>query len=185
MEFTNQALDLALKPSSGKIGFANGILMKQSYHRTRKSTAERMMTMQIRRLTVEDTAFAMGAAQVFKGRFPESDGMEEFLASSQNILLIAEEEGMPLGFLLAYRLTRWDQARPMMFVYEVEVLEAYQRQGIGRTLIGEIQRISRQAGCLKLFLITNASNEAAMALYTATGLRRSADDDVLLTYNLA
>lgn len=146
---------------------------------------ERIMIMQIRRLTVEDTAFAMGAAHVFKGRFPESDDMEDFLASAQNILLIAEEEGMPLGFLLAYRLARWDQARPMMFVYEIEVLEPYRRQGIGRALIGEIQRISRQAGCLKLFLITNTSKEAAMALYAATGLRRSADDDVLLTYNLA
>ncbi len=174
-----------MNPSSGKIGFANGILMKQGYHRTQELPAERKRTMQLRRLTIEDTAFAMGAAHVFKGRFPESDVMEDFLASSQNILLIAEEEGMPLGFLLAYRLARWDQALPMMFVYEVEVLEMYRRRGIGRTLIREIQRISRQTGCIKLFLITNASNEAAMALYAATGWRYSADDDVLLTHDLA
>ncbi|MBN1921487.1 MAG: GNAT family N-acetyltransferase [Anaerolineae bacterium] len=140
--------------------------------------------MQIQRLTVDDTAFAMGAAHLFKGQFPDPDVVVDFLSSAQNILLIAEEEGIPLGFLLAYRLNRWDQARPMMFVYEVEVREPYRRQGIGRALLGEIQRISRKAGYLKLFLMTNASNEAAMALYAATGARRTADDDVLLTYDL-
>ncbi len=126
----------------------------------------------------------MATAQSFKGRFPDADTMEDFLAAGQNILLVAEEEGTPLGLLLAYRLARWDQPRPMMFVYEIEVLEPYRRQGIGRALVAEIRRISRQAGCLKLFLITNASNTAAMALYASTGARRSADDDVLLSYDL-
>lgn len=139
--------------------------------------------MNIRRLTVEDTAYAMVAAQRFKGRFPDADSMDEFLASTQNVLLIAEEEGVPLGFLLAYRLARWDQARPMVFLYEIEVLEAHRRRGIGRALVTELLALGRREGCLKLFVITNAANEAAMALYQAMGAQRLANDDVLLTFS--
>lgn len=140
--------------------------------------------MEIRRLSVDDAAFAMVAARTFKGRMPDAECMEDFLADSKNVLLVAEEEGTPLGFLLAYRLPRWEQARPMMFLYEIEVLEPYRRQGIGRALMGEIKRRSRQMGCLKLFLITNASNATAMAMYESTGAHRSAGDDVLFTYDL-
>lgn len=139
--------------------------------------------MNIRRLTVTDTAYAIAAVQRFKGRFPDADSMEAFLSGAENVLLVAEEENAPLGFLLAYRLARWDQARPMLFLYEIEVLEAHRRRGIGRALVAELQAIGRREGCLKLFVITNAANEAAMALYQATGAQRLSHDDVLFTFS--
>ncbi len=138
--------------------------------------------MHIRRLTLGDEAFALHAAHTFKGRYPDLAHAEDFLADPHNVLLVATEEETPVGFALAYRLERWERTQPMMFLYEIEVLATHQRRGIGGALMEALLAECRQAHCYKLFLLTNASNTAALAFYAASGGQRPNSDDVLICY---
>jgi ribosomal protein S18 acetylase RimI-like enzyme len=52
----------------------------------------------------------------------------------------------------------------MFFVYELAVGEGYRRQGIGRRLMQELLFGQEEA-----FVLTEAENEAAMALYASLG----------------
>jgi ribosomal protein S18 acetylase RimI-like enzyme len=53
---------------------------------------------------------------------------------------------------------------------------------VGRSLIAESLRLARECGAGKTWVVTNASNAAAMKLYQATGAVRTASDDVVFVY---
>jgi ribosomal protein S18 acetylase RimI-like enzyme len=65
----------------------------------------------------------------------------------------------------------------MMFLYEAGVLAQYRRRGLGRALVEELKRLARESDCRKMFVPTQASNEAAMALYRSAGGEGGADKD--------
>jgi ribosomal protein S18 acetylase RimI-like enzyme len=79
--------------------------------------------------------------------------------------------------ILGYELPRVDGGRPMMFLYEVGVLESRRQRGIGRVLLEELERWCVARACMKMFVPTSASNTAALALYRAAGGVGGADPD--------
>jgi hypothetical protein len=82
--------------------------------------------------------------------------VSELLADERTIFLVAfeDEQEEPIGFVLAYELLR--------------------RHGA---------RISRARGIRHGFVLTNATNEAAMALYRSVGGVRPNPDDVLFDFD--
>jgi ribosomal protein S18 acetylase RimI-like enzyme len=111
--------------------------------------------MVVRRLEAGDEAVACKAVATFKNSHPTDDYMTWFLSNKDNYLYVAELEGELAGFLLAYKLERCDGERAMMFLYEVEVLSQYRRQGIGRSLVEAVRRECEQGRMLMLFHTTN------------------------------
>ena len=84
-------------------------------------------------------------------------------------MIVAFDDGVPVGYLLAYLLDRVDRDQHMMFFYEIGVAESQRRQGVGKRPIGELKSICREADVMKMWVPTGRSNVAATRLYTSTG----------------
>ena len=144
--------------------------------------------MQVKRLAVEDTAIAITVIKLLKLHNPTGltvDMMTEFLGSTERYLITALDDASPVGFLLAYELARVDRIRPMMLLYEVEVAESHQRQGVGTAMVNLLKEFCQHRNVYKIWVQTSKSNVAAKNLYEATGATLLEGGDCLtFTYDL-
>lgn len=143
--------------------------------------------MQVRRLGIEDFELATEAIRTVKKPKPHStfsgEYLKKFLARPENVLIVAEQEGVPTGFLLAYLLDRVDRDQRMVCLYEVGVSESYRQRGIGRAMIETLKLICKKENALKTWGITNRSNLAAFRLYESTGAAADpSGDEVTFVY---
>jgi ribosomal protein S18 acetylase RimI-like enzyme len=142
---------------------------------------------EVRRLGVGDHELGANAIRLLKSPdgypTPSGEDMATFLNCEANVLIVASEDGVPVGYLVAYLIDRIDRNRKMMFFYEIGVAEAHRRRGIGKQMIAELKAICRQKDVLKMWVPTSRSNVAATRLYASTGgLPISSDDEVTYTY---
>ena len=137
----------------------------------------------VRRLETGDEATACQAVATFKNAHPTISYMAQFLGNKDTYFYVAEVEGELAGFLLAYKMERCDGERAMMFLYEIEVLSQHRRQGIGKALVQAIKECE-QKRFLKVFVLTDDSNEPAKNLYTSAGGRREQGNPVLFHYGI-
>jgi ribosomal protein S18 acetylase RimI-like enzyme len=142
--------------------------------------------MPVRRLGVEDFRWAVEAIRTLKmPNVPLFGGqhLEKFLARSENVLIVAEQDGVPTGFLLAYLLDRVDRDQRMVCLYEIDVSEHHRRRGIGRAMIETLKSICKKENAMKAWVITNRSNLAAFRLYESTGAAADpSGDEVTFVY---
>jgi GNAT superfamily N-acetyltransferase len=138
----------------------------------------------IRRLHEGDEDAAVRVIEDLKFRMDEVVGvsvnpayMRGFLADDRHYFIVAYVGDKPAGYAFGYRLCRFDGRAPMLFFYEIGVAEHHRRSGIGGALVKELKRLAKADGCGKMFVPTNRSNEAAMALYRATGGEEGFDED--------
>ncbi len=144
----------------------------------------------IKRLKVGDEAVAKDAIQNLKSETSvdvlaklDTEYLREFLSCERNYFLVAFMDEQPLGFVLAYRLMRVDRDQDMMLFYEIVVREENRNKGVGALLISELKKICRANNILKMWVLTNESNLAAMALYERTGgIKDESGDEVSFTY---
>ena len=141
--------------------------------------------MQIRRLVAGDEESACEIARRFKSAQADKGHLARFLADERNYLVAAHVDDDLAGFILGYELPRIDGARPMMLLYEIGVLADQRRRGIGRALVGQLKQVCQERGIRKMFVLTEQSNAAAMALYTSTGGDRDAGNTVMFEYTFA
>ena len=134
----------------------------------------------IARLTPEQWTKARDSITLFWDKVPSQETVIRFLSNSQNVLLSVEINDILVGQLIGYILDCWENNESMFFLYSIDIVETYQRQGIGTTLIKEVQKYSQMEGCTEAFVFTNESNLAAKRLYQSTGGRRSLPDDVVM-----
>ncbi len=99
--------------------------------------------------------------------YPTTDP-EEFLADPRTLLFVADDGGTPVGWLYAYELVR-PEGRRAMLLYELEVAPEARRRGHGRALLEALLTEARARGHLRVWVLTEPDNEAAAALYAATG----------------
>ena len=122
------------------------------------------------------------AREVVAAFWPEAQLNGEFFAKDTNYLLAAYVDGAFAAFLYAYELERLETARPMVFLYSVDVLEAYRRRGVATHLIEELKRICAERNVSKMYVLTDEANVAAMRTYQSTGGKRVSPDNVLFVY---
>jgi aminoglycoside 3-N-acetyltransferase I len=101
------------------------------------------------------------------------------LDDDRTIMLAAFEDHEPIGFVLAYELPRRHGHAAMLSVYEIDVDADRRRAGIATALMDHLGELARERGIADGFLLTNESNEAAMAFYASLGGERPNQDDVL------
>lgn len=124
--------------------------------------------MKYRRLTADDAAMVLGMNTTFREGFITETGAENFLTDPDNWIFAAVEEERIIAFAYGYQLKRLDGGS-MLYIHEVGVEDARQRQGIGTQLMMELKRSCREGGIRKIFLITDQKNDGANALYTKVG----------------
>jgi ribosomal protein S18 acetylase RimI-like enzyme len=114
----------------------------------------------------------------------DRDAILKFLADSANYLFLALEGERVIGSLFGYALVHPPIRKPQFLLYEIDVRSQSRRRGIGKALVQAFISAARAAGAFEVWVITNQSNTAAMAMYAACGLRRENPDDVMLAIPL-
>ncbi len=83
--------------------------------------------MEVRRLGSDDAQSGVDAIRLLKALdgdpIPSAQYLRRFLSRPENVLIVAFDDGVPVGFLLAYLLDRVDRDQQMMFFYEIGVAD--------------------------------------------------------------
>jgi ribosomal protein S18 acetylase RimI-like enzyme len=116
---------------------------------------------------IKDPAHVHAAATLFDDA-PRVDATERFLSEPGHHLLIAYVDGEPVGMITGIEMTHPDKGTEM-FLYELGVDEAHQRQGIGRALVSALATLARERDCYGMWVLTDDDNAAAMAAYRGAG----------------
>jgi ribosomal protein S18 acetylase RimI-like enzyme len=119
----------------------------------------------IRRVSPAEVELFEMAVRRFTG---DANGAAVFVQSPGAIAFIAVEDYDVKGWCWGYLLARPD-ATTMLYLHNLEVVEAYRRQGIGRELLRSFMEAGAQRGASKMFLITGEDNRAARTLYESMG----------------
>ncbi|MCU7728376.1 GNAT family N-acetyltransferase [Actinoplanes sp. KI2] len=118
----------------------------------------------ITRLLPADVELFERAVYTFRG--VTGDGA--YLGSPGAIAFVASRGQDISGWCWGYHLIRPDDSS-MLYLHQLEVAEAYRRQGIGRALLDAFIRAGARSGATKMFLTTGETNAAARALYDSMG----------------
>jgi ribosomal protein S18 acetylase RimI-like enzyme len=138
-----------------------------------------MPELRIRRLDL-GTAGIAASLHATSGKSVNTDAMREFLTDPSNWFLAAFLDGRATGYLYGYLVARPDQPRPRFLLYDLKVTTTRRRQGLATALVetlhGEMTKLHA-----RIFLITQRSNEEAMAFYKSIGAVERHGEDVMLT----
>lgn len=130
-----------------------------------RAEREKNAVPEVRLMTKEDgAAVAEMEHQLFSDAWSEKS-VQETMDQPAAICLMAEKAGRPAGYLLAY--TAADEVE----IARIGVAKELQRQGTGRTLLAELEKLCASKRLRKILLDVRAGNEAARALYAAAGFR--------------
>lgn len=112
------------------------------------------------------------------------DLAEAFLRQPQNLIAVAIDGTRVVG--MATGLTYLHPDKPLqLFVNEVGVSAAWQRQGLGRRLVTLLLERARELGCVEAWVATEVDNTPARALYAALQGVEDPEHAVVYTYDLS
>ncbi|MBV8123418.1 MAG: GNAT family N-acetyltransferase [Burkholderiaceae bacterium] len=107
--------------------------------------------------------------------------IEARLSRHESVILVAESASSGLlGFCQLYPSFCSVEARPIYALYDLFVLPAARKQGVGRMLLLAAEAKAAKDGMARMDLTTARSNTPAQSLYESLGWVR---DDIFLAYN--
>ena len=107
----------------------------------------------------------------YAGRPPSDLYLTDLLSRAEVIALVAKIEGDLAGALVAYVLSKLEQERSEIYIYDLAVAAHRRRQGIATRLIGELQQIAAAIGAWAIYVQADHVDEPAVALYSRIGTR--------------
>lgn len=99
-------------------------------------------------------------ADNYQSRLPRAEYLADFLAQGQNIVLVAEQDDEIVGGLVAYCLTKFEQERKEVYLYDLAVSADHQRHGIGKLLMNELRTVAKSLGAYIVFVQADEGDEA-------------------------
>lgn len=136
----------------------------------------------VERLREGDEDMAQAVAERLCASCAGREKLARFLADPNNVLMVAQLDGVPVGFALAYVLERIDARSPMLYLHEIDVSTHHHREGIGKALVDELRRLCVAERYSKMFVMTHRSNTPAVRLFESTGGIATNTDDVVYRY---
>ena len=109
--------------------------------------------------------------ETYLGVPPDPSYVEKLLAREDVHALVATEGDTVVGALFAYELTKFEQARSEIYIYDLAVAEEKRRQGVATALISHLQRIAAERGVWVIYVQADYGDDPAIALYTKLGVR--------------
>lgn len=106
---------------------------------------------------------------------PNDAYIEKLLSSPSFIALAAVKNDEVVGGLAAYELTKFEQPRSEIYIYDLAVAEEHRREGIATSLILELKKIAAARGAYVIYVQADLGDDPAIELYTKLGVR----EDVL------
>lgn len=140
------------------------------------------MSVEIRRVQPEDEPlFRRVAPEVFDHAI-EPESLARYLAMPGHHLVIAIADGEIVGQVAAIVHLHPDGSRSELYIDEVVVTPALQRQGIARRMLDAMLETGRELGCQEAWLGTEPDNLPAKGLYARRG--RLAEPFVMYAFKL-
>ena len=144
-----------------------------------------MTAISIRRAGIGDSGLAARVAEKFLDAWNLSaSALSSLLQEERNTVLVAEADGEPVGFLLAYEFPSLSGER-LVYLYDIAVERERRRSGIARALVSELKHLSQARGVNRIWVGSSASNTPACSLWEATGALREPEPYVEFVYPLA
>jgi ribosomal protein S18 acetylase RimI-like enzyme len=128
-----------------------------------------------------DADKVMAGGHLFDNQ-PIPDATARFLAEPGHHLLMALDDGEPVGFISGVETTHPDKGTEM-FLYELSVDEAHRRQGVGTELVRRLAELARSRGCYGMWVGTEPANVAALATYQRGGGSPEEELTTVLTWD--
>ncbi|MET2830148.1 GNAT family N-acetyltransferase [Mesorhizobium shangrilense] len=142
------------------------------------------MTPEIRRLEAGDDALVMQVADNVFDEPVRPDRLATYLEQSGHFMVVAIVDGVVVGQCAAV-IHRHPDKVTELYIDEVGVSPAFQRQGIARRMLDAMFEIGRENGCEEAWVGTEPDNVAARALYESRKEPHGpAEDFVMHVYKL-
>ena len=109
---------------------------------------------------------------------------QEFLSDPRHRLVVALDNDLVVGFVIAVIYVHPDKPAPELWINEIGVAPTHHRQGIGKALMQAILQEAKKSGCSEAWVLTDRTNLAAMAMYRSTGGIEETPDSTMFTYIL-
>jgi GNAT superfamily N-acetyltransferase len=142
------------------------------------------MSVSVRRATVEDAEVVLELIQALAD-FEKLVGPDEtarerlstglFDGRLGMITLLAEVDGDPAGYAVAYEQYSTFEGLPKMFLEDIFVLEQHRGSGAGFALFREVASEAARRGCCEMEWQVLTWNDIAMDFYHRLGGRRDQD----------
>ena len=148
------------------------------------------MNIEIRRLQPGDEKLALQIVRTVipedeQGeREPSIDHLKRILGQDTNYLIAAIAGNAPIGFLTAYRMPALSNDASMVYIFEIEVVPAHRRQGIGKQLVNLLKQLCLESDVEDIWVGTENDNVAAKRLYESTGGVCDYPDNCEFVYDL-
>ena len=122
-----------------------------------------------------------GALAVLNQEFNESTLTSEEIESHlqkglhPEIVLIVEVDNRVVGFACVIMMSSICYPHPWAELIELYIQPQFRRQGLGRALVEESERMARERSATGMHLLTGVANTAGQALYSALGYTKQPD----------
>lgn len=134
------------------------------------------MQVEIVRLGVEQVALARRVFALMVEVFEEGDPtplseayVRGVLSRPEFFALAAVVAGEPVGGITAHALPMTRAQSSELFLYDLAVLPAFQRRGVGRALVEALRREGEAVGIGVSFVPADVEDEHALLFYRALG----------------
>ena len=122
------------------------------------------MNVEIRRLYAGDDALVKRIAEDVFDEPVRPDRLAAYLASPGHMMIVALADGIVVGQCAAV-IHRHPDKVSELYIDEVGVSPAFQRQGIARKMLDAMFALGKENGCGEAWVGTEPDNRAARALY--------------------
>ena len=139
------------------------------------------MNVEIRRLYAGDDALVKQIAEDVFDEPVRADRLTAYLAAPGHFMIVALSENVVVGQCAAV-IHRHPDKVSELYIDEVGVSPAFQRQGIARKMLDAMFMIGREQGCEEAWVGTEPGNVAARSLYESRGA--VAEPFVMYVYRL-
>ncbi|HKQ72553.1 MAG TPA: GNAT family N-acetyltransferase [Blastocatellia bacterium] len=145
------------------------------------------MALNIRAASADDAEAVGGLAEQFADYLRSLGDTTDFKLNAQTYLrdgfgtnpafsgLVAEQDGIIVGYLLYHFGYDTDNAARILHVVDLYVNENARREGVGKALMSAAARLSRDAGAMDLFWSVYVHNKMAASFYESLGARYARD----------
>ncbi|TAE47751.1 MAG: GNAT family N-acetyltransferase [Bacteroidetes bacterium] len=103
---------------------------------------------------------------------PDNTYLQKLLHKDNFLAVVARVNGQIVGGLTVYLLDLYYSEKPLAYLYDIAVLTAYQRKGIGKKLIAFTLEYCRNQGIEELFVQAEKADDHAISFYRMTQATR-------------
>lgn len=136
--------------------------------------------MHARILGTGDEAMLAAAAEIVEEDTPTPERCRQLLADPCFLAVVALDDGAPVGLTYGHVLPQL--TRTALLIYSVDTAETRRRRGAARAMINELKSLCLVRGYYEMWVPTNTSNDAAVALYAACGGVREDTDEAIFVF---